>query len=204
MVDAAKSNLRCARCNTKMAQVSRSRPQGQAICHPCRREIRAEQTEAKRQAAKSRQAQGARDRAFKTRTCSHCGTLFDPKSSSQRFCSRSCWHLKMGDTPRLSGPSSPRPPKGSTTARGYGHKHQRERRRWVPIVKAGEAYCWRCGGPILPDSEWDLGHDDDDRSVYRGPEHPKCNRAAGARKGNSRRRGRPRRSTATTTSALRW
>lgn len=72
----------------------------------------------------------------------------------------------------------------STAARGYGAAHQAERRRLAPIVAAGQAWCWRCGGWIPPGTPWELGHDDHDRSIYRGPEHLKCNRAAGARKGN--------------------
>ena len=88
---------------------------------------------------------------------------------------------------------------GSTTARGYGPDHQKERARAKQAVDAGEAYCWRCGGwidPTLRDKYgremWDLGHDDHDRSVYRGPEHRRCNRRAGALKSNQRRR-KPRR-----------
>lgn len=78
------------------------------------------------------------------------------------------------------------PTRGSTTQRGYGARHQRLRRQLAPIVKAGLAECWRCGEPIRPDEPWDLGHDDDDRTVYRGPEHAgRCNRAAAARKRNS-------------------
>lgn len=48
--------------------------------------------------------------------------------------------------------------------------------------------CWRCGRPILPGQPWDLGHDDDNPALYRGPEHARCSRQAGARKGNARRR----------------
>jgi hypothetical protein len=29
---------------------------------------------------------------------------------------------------------------------------------------------------ILPGQDWDLGHDDYDRSRYTGPEHRRCNR----------------------------
>jgi hypothetical protein len=77
----------------------------------------------------------------------------------------------------------------TTTQRGYGSKHQAERRRWSPLVATGTVVCWRCGQLIRPDEPWDLGHDDHDRSLYRGPEHRgRCNRAAGARKANARRR----------------
>lgn len=72
----------------------------------------------------------------------------------------------------------------STTQRGYGSAHQAERRRWVPLVNAGLVNCWRCGKLIIPGTPWDLGHDDFDRSIYRGPEHPGENRRAGGIKGN--------------------
>lgn len=76
---------------------------------------------------------------------------------------------------------------GSTAGRGYGGKHQAERKRWAAAVDAGKVTCWRCGQPIIPGTPWDLGHDDHDRRLYRGPEHSACNRAAGARKANAKR-----------------
>lgn len=85
--------------------------------------------------------------------------------------------------------------KGSTTARGYGAPHQRTRASWKPLVDAGEVACWRCGRLIVPGSPWDLGHDDGDRSVYRGPEHMKCNRGSAARRGAAVRHARRRRTT---------
>ena len=73
------------------------------------------------------------------------------------------------------------PRNGNTTARGYGTAHQQLRRQIARIVDAGQAHCVRCGKPIIPGTPWDLGHDDNDRSRYQGPEHRGCNRSAGAR-----------------------
>ena len=72
--------------------------------------------------------------------------------------------------------------KRTTTGRGYGTEHQAERERWRPIVEAGDAECARCHEPINPTDPWDLGHNDD-RTAWTGPEHTKCNRAAGGRNG---------------------
>lgn len=73
------------------------------------------------------------------------------------------------------------PKPGSTTARGYGAKHQALRKKWQAIVDRGEAYCWRCGCWLEPGQPFDLGHDDHDRTVYRGPECVPCNRATKGR-----------------------
>jgi hypothetical protein len=64
----------------------------------------------------------------------------------------------------------------STTARGYGWEHQKVRARVARAVRTGQAVCWRCGLRIHPNTPWDLGHDDRDRRLYRGPEHRACNR----------------------------
>ena len=43
----------------------------------------------------------------------------------------------------------------------------------------GYLTCWRCGDKILRGEPFDLGHDDDDRTITRGPEHAnRCNRRA--------------------------
>jgi len=81
------------------------------------------------------------------------------------------------------GASMPR--RGSTSGRGYGWRHQQVRKRWERIVKAGEAYCSRCGGAIWPDESWHLDHTDD-RQGYYGPAHSSCNVTA-ANKGRVRR-----------------
>ena len=70
----------------------------------------------------------------------------------------------------------------STTSRGYGAKHQEIRRELAPLVESGLAVCARCGQPIAADAAWDLGHDDDDRTRYVGPEHAACNRATAGRR----------------------
>jgi hypothetical protein len=67
--------------------------------------------------------------------------------------------------------------RGSTTDRGYGPAHRALREHYRPAVEAGAVVCWRCGQLIQPGEAWDLGHDDHDRNVYRGPEHRAHNRA---------------------------
>jgi hypothetical protein len=73
--------------------------------------------------------------------------------------------------------------RASTAARGYDRRHEAERRRWAPQVDAGLVDCWRCGGHLEPGRPWHLGHDDVDRTVWRGPEHVTCNLRAGGRNG---------------------
>lgn len=75
----------------------------------------------------------------------------------------------------------------STSERGYGAAHQRERDRWAPVVAAGGAMCARqgpkcIGKPLAPDQPWDLGHNDD-RTAWTGPECIPCNRGAGGANG---------------------
>ncbi len=79
----------------------------------------------------------------------------------------------------------------TTTERGYGAAHQRLRGRWAPKVAAGLVNCWRCGKPIAPDDEWDLGHDDEDRSITRGPECLPCNRGTASRRPSRTRPAEP-------------
>lgn len=70
----------------------------------------------------------------------------------------------------------------STVARGYGVRHQQLRKRYERLVKAGGAFCARCGKPIAPNEAWDLDHVDGDRSRYLGPSHARCNRATAGRR----------------------
>lgn len=76
--------------------------------------------------------------------------------------------------------------RGTRQQCGYGAGHDRERARWAPRVARGTVKCWRCGKTIACGQQWDLGHDDHDRSRYRGPEHVACNRSAGGRAAHDR------------------
>ena len=72
--------------------------------------------------------------------------------------------------------------RGKTSTRGYGTTHQRIRNAWQRKLDHGERItCWRCGTPIDP-SSWHLGHDDNDRTKYRGPECVPCNTATTSRR----------------------
>jgi hypothetical protein len=83
--------------------------------------------------------------------------------------------------------------KGTTTQRGYGGEHQRERKRRLAMWRPGDP-CVRCGQPIWAVSITlaggsvmslvDLGHSTD-RSGYVGLEHRRCNRGDGARRRNA-------------------
>jgi len=73
--------------------------------------------------------------------------------------------------------------RGTREQRGYDHAHRQLRKAFIPEHQAGTLICWRCREIIPPNEPFDLGHDDDDRAVYRGPEHRnRCNRAAAGRK----------------------
>ena len=80
------------------------------------------------------------------------------------------------------------PSAGGTSQRGYGWQHQKRRKAYEPLVKLGRATCWRCGEPIHPDAKWDLGHDDHDRSITRGPEHVGRECPAGGNRATATRR----------------
>jgi hypothetical protein len=71
--------------------------------------------------------------------------------------------------------------RGTRQERGYDAGHEAERKRWAPLVATGNVKCWRCREHIPADAAWDLGHDDRDRSKYRGPECRPCNRATSGR-----------------------
>ena len=72
---------------------------------------------------------------------------------------------------------------GTTTERGYGHEHRKERRRRLANWKPGDP-CTYCGKAMLgPPAYIDLGHTPD-RTAYTGLMHRHCNRSEGAYRGN--------------------
>lgn len=93
------------------------------------------------------------------------------------------------------------PPTASPSVR-YGGLHQAEKRKWIPVIQAGQGWCHaiRCLEPSrhippgTPLSMWHLGHTPDG-TTWTGPEHRRCNCSEGATRGNRmrRRRRRPRR-----------
>ena len=93
-----------------------------------------------------------------------CAARGCPRITGGRYCTE---HARAHDKAR-----------GTKTQRGYGKEFLDERKVWVHMVETGEVNCWRCLNPILPGAEFHLGHDDEDRSIIRGPEHPHCNLSA--------------------------
>lgn len=83
------------------------------------------------------------------------------------------------------------PSKGTTNQRGYGRTHRHLRAQYVPLVKSGNAICWRCGTPIAPNAKWDLGHDDEDRTKWKGPEHIGRECPAGGNRATKARGAKP-------------
>lgn len=82
-------------------------------------------------------------------------------------------------------------------------EHKRRRALAKLEVDAGRAHCWRCGTWLHPESAWHLGHDDYDRTLYRGAECAACNLRAAARKG-ARIANAIRKATRSDSTRLRW
>ena len=71
--------------------------------------------------------------------------------------------------------------RGTRQERGYGADHERLRAAYQKLMDDGLTFdCWRCDAPVDPTC-WHLGHDDHDRSRYRGPECVPCNTATAGR-----------------------
>lgn len=76
--------------------------------------------------------------------------------------------------------------RGSRQARGYDAAFDAAGRDYQRLIDGGKRYaCWRCTKPIKGTRrgiDWQLGHDDHDRTIIRGPEHPVCNLATSGRR----------------------
>jgi hypothetical protein len=78
--------------------------------------------------------------------------------------------------------------RGTRQARGYDTAHDRLRADYQRRMDRGLSfYCWRCQTrgvrTLIDPSNWTLGHCDDDRSKYHGPECPPCDYAVAGRTG---------------------
>lgn len=98
-----------------------------------------------------------------------CGALFDLDATGTLRCP-GCQQLA----------TARRQARPNTTSRGYGAKHQRLREQLLASFQRGQL-CARCGRPITSRSDAQLGHDDHDRTRYRGLEHVRCNEATSGR-----------------------
>ena len=67
--------------------------------------------------------------------------------------------------------------RGTRQQRGYDSEHDRLRAHWQGLIDEGKLVtCWRpdCSNRLLG-RYWHLGHDDNDRTITRGPECVPCN-----------------------------
>lgn len=199
------ADLTCATCGQPMKRVAKSLPQGQARCHPCRRDDPAPRRTYSYPATKTMTCSVCGGSMWRSRTslpvgqavclpcrrqspkrpkpahtpelrfCKICSAPFETKRPDHVYCSAAC---------RNSRRSWSRA-KPSSAERGYGAAHRRERLKWKPIVDAGGATCCLCGFGIDPGTPWHLDHTPD-RTAYRGPAHASCNIRDGAKRGNQR------------------
>lgn len=95
--------------------------------------------------------------------CNRCGSFFEPK--------------KRGHAAKRCPSCRPKRNRHreSSTQRGYGNEHQKERRRYKALMDQGEQFfCPECGKWVPPDRDWHLAHDHRNGG-YLGPAHPRCN-----------------------------
>lgn len=106
------------------------------------------------------------------RFCLTCGKLFDRDLTGTQRCP-AC----------QPAATAARNARGNTTRRGYGSPHQALRKQLLEQFEPGQP-CARCGKPIRSKADAQLGHDDQDRSRYKGLEHVRCNEATAGRRDN--------------------
>jgi hypothetical protein len=99
-----------------------------------------------------------------------CNTRGCPEATTEGKCLK---HRRAADKAR-----------GSREARGYDHAHREFRKAFIADHQAGTLICWRCRELIPANEPFHLGHDDNDRNLYRGAEHVRCNTATSGRTNN--------------------
>lgn len=140
----------------------------------------------------------SRPTAYRLRTYQQAGATLVPLDAPRDELHRRAdaerpplWHQLIDEWD-----AGPRPPRArqTTTERGLGHGHQRLREQLLPGAYGKP--CPKCGEPMLPGQELDLGHAQD-RAVYgahnqgaRQMEHARCNRQSGQALGSALRRAR--------------
>jgi hypothetical protein len=107
--------------------------------------------------------------------CSDCGKPFLPSELKRGRCAeQGCMNEKSLEPAGRS--TEPRASEGTAVV------HRELRKAYERQVQTGLVKCARCGEPIAPGSDWDLGHDDNDRRRYSGPEHRYCNRSTAGKR----------------------
>lgn len=162
----------CSRCGSACIVSHTSR--ASIICHPCRRELRGRPRDVR-----------LRDiprHSVRSLTCPSCKRRFQTTHRTRRYCSPNCREVHGKATSNWQ--RRPNDAAAKERARTYSTaEHKRLRAHYKRLVANGSEYCWRCSRRIDPRSAWHLGHDDNDRTLYRGAEHAQCNIRAAARSG---------------------
>jgi hypothetical protein len=114
----------------------------------------------------------SRNRADKRQGLASIKTWWDRHDTADGVPTFPGWPVVHATPPTTPPPMPVRMARASTTSRGYGARHQQLRAGYKRRMAHGEQFtCWRCGELVDPQQPWDLGHDDHDRSSYKGPEH---------------------------------
>lgn len=152
----------CVDCGELRPRGRGSRPVDQVRCQACRRRAWGLRPDEKVGDHKVTGRKSVRPRYTQCRKCD--SPIPDGRVA---YCSPMCARKRA------------RLPKASTSARGYGSRHQRLRAQLLPLAYGQD--CHLCGSVMLPDQELHLDHTPD-RTSYRGFAHAWCNSRDGLRR----------------------